>query len=630
MKARIEDVLGPRGRVWLVVGLAALAALLVYANSLPNQFAYDDYWIIESREMVHSLGRLGQIWATGYWPPGFRGGLYRPLTMTSYAVDWTLWGGSPLAFHLVNVLLHAAASALVGLLLLEFFPWWAALAGGVVFAVHPIHTEAVANVVGRAELLSAVFVLAAALIYVRAARHGRISPPALAGIALAYALSMLTKESGVVLPGLLLTLDLGLTAWRRSGGWRAYVRSRVPLFAVLTFLLTVYMGLRLRVLGAALENVPARAFAVDASFSTRLFTMARVWPRYFELLVAPTHLSADYSPAVILPVHGPTPIGTLGFLLLGILVLIAVLGYRKTPELGMAAGWAALALLPVCNLLIVSEILLAERTLYLPSVAVAVIVALALARADRRARQWLGAGLCAWVTGFSVVTVRRNPVWRNTQSVFESIRRSHPESSRLLWEVGEHYRHQGDWTRAKEWFERSLAIWPHHAPYLGFFAVYLREHGELEEAEERIAEAIRLEPGHVDYYTLLAAVRLDRGEPQAALSAARRGLERAEPDRAIYRALAAAHSQLGERSQAVAAQQKAIRVGGNEVRPIDWLDLAALQAAAGDTAAALTTVREGRARWVPRDTAAFDRAAAALSGREREKADRSVKRPDSR
>ena len=605
---------GPRGRVWLAAMLAALAAIAVYANSLPNHFAYDDYWIIQSRGLVHSLGNLGRIWTEAYWPPGFRGGLYRPLVVTTYALGWALWHGNPLGFHLVNVLLHASVSALVVLLLLELFPWWAALAGGVVFAIHPVHTEAVANVVGRAELLTAAFALWAALVYVRRTRRGPIGPLAGASIALAYALAMLSKESGVVLPGLLLALDLIPIAKGRVKGWGEYIRSRAPLFAVLTVELGLYLAGRRLVLGSAVQNVTPRAFALDSGFATRLLTMARVWPRYFELLVAPTRLSADYSPAVILPATGITPLGALGFVLVGAVALIAILGYRRAPEFGAAAGWAGVALLPVCNLLVVVEIVLAERTLYLPSVAVALAVALALTRVGRPARSWLALGVAAWVVGFSVVTVRRNPVWRDTQSVLESLRHEHPESSRLLWEVGEHYRRRGDWRRAKEWYHRSLEIWPYHGEYLAFLSTYLRDHGELEEAERMIARAVRLEPNEADYHTFLALVRLMRDDPRGAVDAARRGLRQARPTWGLYRILARAHSTLHEHHQAVLAQRGAIRVAGRKAGPADWLELAALQAATGDTTAALATVREGRDRNAPRDSEAFNRAETRLSG----------------
>ena len=151
----------------------ALLATAVYVNSLGNGFAYDDETILQNREVLHNLANVGELVTAEYWPAMFHSALYRPLTLLSFAVDWAVWKGSPFGFHLVNVALHAFVAALVALLLLRLFPWWAALAGGAVFAVHPVHTEAVANVVGRGELLVALFALTACLVYVRAVQRPR-------------------------------------------------------------------------------------------------------------------------------------------------------------------------------------------------------------------------------------------------------------------------------------------------------------------------------------------------------------------------------------------------------------------------------------------------------------------------
>ena len=90
------------------------AAVLVYVNSLWNGFAYDDNWIIQRNTRVHDLGNLAGIWLTPYWPSfGSELGLYRPLTIFSYAIQWAISGGAPWLFHLVNILLHAGVCVLV-------------------------------------------------------------------------------------------------------------------------------------------------------------------------------------------------------------------------------------------------------------------------------------------------------------------------------------------------------------------------------------------------------------------------------------------------------------------------------------------------------------------------------------
>ncbi|UCF18866.1 MAG: tetratricopeptide repeat protein [Gemmatimonadota bacterium] len=599
-------------RIALVsAALVALLAVGVYANSLSNGFAYDDDFIIKLRGLVHGLGQLPELLTAPYWPPGFTAGLYRPLLLLSFAVDWAVWGGDPFGFHLVNVLLHAVVSVLVLVFLRRLFPWWAALIGALIFAVHAVHTEAVANIVGRGELIVAIFALVACLIFMRSARQGQLSAGPIVLITSCFVLASLTKELGVVIPGLLLATDLPLVARRCVGDFRSYIRRRLPLFIALTVALVLVFVARWLALGIPLQSQPDRLFAVDDSYTTRLFTMWRVWPRYFELFLFPLDLSADYSPAVILPASGPTPLGLAGLFLALLILALAILWFRKAPEFSLAVAWAGITLLPVSNLVIMAEIILAERTLYLPSVSVSIIAALALSKASRQRRRWLFLALIVWVAFFSVVTVRRNPVWYSTDTVFEDLRRRHPESSRLLYGVGWQYYRQGKWEEAREWIGRSLEIWPYHAPYLAEFALYLLEHEEYEEADSMAARAIRLNPDFRDYRVLHAVIRVRAGEWQAALRTIEESLNVLGAEALLYTLQADAYAGEHDYDRAIAAREAAMRArqGGPAWR--DWYDLARWQVAAGDTAAARRSLESARsAPGAP--TAAIDSLAGSL------------------
>jgi tetratricopeptide (TPR) repeat protein len=603
-----------KARIFMVI-CVALASVLVYANSLGNKFAYDDVVIIEQRESAHGVENIPDLISEPYWVEDyFAGGIYRPLTMASFALDWSIWNGNPFGLHLVNVVLHAAVSALLALFLLLFFPWWAALAGGLVFAVHPIHTEAVANIVGRAELLTALFVIIACMVYVRAVRSGRISAGAIAAIAVCYALASFSKEIGVVLPGLLLATDLPL--WSRGQGptLKAYVRSRLSLFSVLTATLLVVFAARWAVLGAAVESVPDLTFALDHSFTTRLFTMARIWPRYFELMVLPLEMSADYSPAIVLPEVGLTALGALGFLALFGSLAIAIAAYRRAPEFSMALAWAAIAILPVSNLIITSEIVLAERTLYLPSVAVSIVVALALVKVVPARRSLLVAGLAVWLVGLSIVTVRRNPVWYNTHTVFEDLRQKHPESVRLLYALALDYHKRGEWDQARQYFDMWMEIWPHHAPWLGQYAAALGDYGEFEKADSMVTMAIRLKPKVVTFHHLRAIMLIDAGNNEDALRAIDESIEIVGPHPDFSGLRSDAYERLGNLPAALQAQEDAIEGWADEATWIGWHRLALLRAEAGDTAAAFQALSEARRRSgaVPEVADSLERAWRAL------------------
>jgi tetratricopeptide (TPR) repeat protein len=585
-----------RVRIFMVI-CVALASVIVYANSLGNKFAYDDVVIVETRETAHGVGNIPELITEPYWVEDlFPGGIYRPLTMANFAVDWSIWNGNAFGFHLVNIVLHAAVSALVALFLLLFFPWWAALAGGLVFAVHPVHTEAVANIVGRAEMLTALFVMTATIVYIRAGRQGRISAGAVLVIAVCYAFACFSKEIGVVLPGLLLAADLTLPSRGPAQRFKGYVRTRLPLFGVLTGVLLLVFGARWAVLGAAVESVPHLTFALDDSFTTRLFTMARVWPRYFELFVLPLDMSADYSPAIVLPVEGMTALGALGFLLLFGSLAIAIVAYRRAPEFSMALAWTVVAILPVSNLIITTEIVLAERTLYLPSVAVSIVVALALVKVAPARRKWLVAGLAVWLAGFSVITVKRNPVWYNTHTLFEDLRQKHPESVRLLYSLALDYHKRGEWEQAREYFSMWIEIWPYHAPWLGQYAAALADSGDFEKADSMISMAIRMKPNVVAFHHLRAIMLIDGGNPERALRAIDEAVAILGVDPDFQGLRAEAYERLGEFPAAVQAQEAAVEGWEDEATWHGWFRLARLRAAAGDTAAALEALAVARGR----------------------------------
>ncbi|MEJ2502807.1 MAG: hypothetical protein P8177_05730, partial [Gemmatimonadota bacterium] len=207
-------------RSWIPALLVAAAAAGIYANTAGHGFALDDNFIIRDNVRVHGLERIDRAVTEPYWPnaPGSIA-LYRPLTSATYALQWEVWEGWPVPYHLVNIALHAGASLLVLALLLRLATVGPATAGALLFALHPVHTEAVANVVGRAELLSAIFVLAACILYLgpRSERRQRSGDRGwvAAGVATLYLLALGAKEIAVTLPGLLLLLEAA-RVWERE------------------------------------------------------------------------------------------------------------------------------------------------------------------------------------------------------------------------------------------------------------------------------------------------------------------------------------------------------------------------------------------------------------------------------
>ncbi|HVB32025.1 MAG TPA: hypothetical protein VNE60_10905 [Gemmatimonadaceae bacterium] len=440
--------------------IAALVACAVYLNALHNGFALDDKVIVDQNPLVHHLAAMRDIWVSAYWPNmPFQMGLYRPLTIAMYAVEWSLWHGQPMGFHALNVVLHAVVSALVVLLVLRLgAPPLAAAVGGVLFAIHPVHVEAVAGIVGRAEVVMTLFVLLACFLHLW--RRGPVVARWV-GIAVCFLAALLTKESAVALPLLLIIVD-GLDPERRKPLWRT-VWDDAPLYLLLAAIFGGYMGLRYAVLGVFSGSTLTPALR-GASASTRIATAISVWPQYLRLLVYPRDLVADYGPNVLVVAHWGEPIVWMS-LVLGVVVIgSAVLLRRRSPWWTAAVAWFVAGIFIVSNLVVPVGILLGERTLYLPSVALA-FAAVPLVELGRR-RPRLAVAVAALALTLGVArTWTRTPVWRTTDTVLTQLASAHPESFYAQTYLGDEAVHAGHPHEAVRHYAKAWALAPY--PVIG-------------------------------------------------------------------------------------------------------------------------------------------------------------------
>lgn len=382
-------------RHYLLIGGVAVA---LYLPTGGFGFVQDDRAIIAANPAAHSVPAAIRAFDDPYWPRESGGRLYRPVTVLSHAVDWTLFGGRPGWMHVVNALWHGVVTVLVMVVVARWLPPLGVAAAGLVFAVHPVHVEAVAGLVSRAELLAAAGMLGAVL----AARRQQW------GIAVACAaVAMLSKEHGVVTSVAILLDD-----WLESRGGPRYPKR---LYAALGAATAAFVALWLAIGRSPLGHAAAAFIGADTGQRLAV-ALPAVW-RALLLLLWPVDLSADYGPQVIPARDGFSVHAFLGFLVvLGIAA--GVWFARRLPALAFAAGIAALAYLPTSNLLFPSGVVLAERALYVPVVLPAVGVGLVALSASDRLRRPLAivlvGALCALLAWRSYT---RLPVWRDNKKI---------------------------------------------------------------------------------------------------------------------------------------------------------------------------------------------------------------------
>jgi protein O-mannosyl-transferase len=377
--------------------LLAALTLLAYSNSFTGGFTLDSKQAILQDQRVHEATghNLDLIVEHTYWWPYDESGLYRPLTTLSFLFNYAILGSQadPVPYHILNLLLHLANVLLVYALARRYTPY--ALAAAALWAVHPVLTECVTNLAGRADLLATFGMLAALWFYT--AEGKRLWLP---GMVVATAIAVFSKESAIVLPALLPLFDRERR--RLIGGLLA---TAVPIAAML--------AARTAVLAAALPRfVPFTDNPiVGADFLTGRVAALSVLGRYIWLLAWPARLSADYSWHQI-------PVAA-NWAALATLAVVAAIAIRWNWRVG---AFAAIAILPVSNLLFPIGTIMAERFLYVPAIA----AALAVAQLCRRPAGRIV--VCAIVLALACRTWARNPDWQDDRAMAESLVRTSPAS----------------------------------------------------------------------------------------------------------------------------------------------------------------------------------------------------------
>ena len=350
---------------WLPAGLVALVAVAASLAGLGNELVQDDLSLLLESDRLHGLARWREILASAYWPPPHAQDLWRPLTSLLLAAEYGLGDGNPAVFRVMSYLLYAGTAVLVYRLAARFLAPGPALFAGLLFAAHPVHVEAVALAVGQGELLVGVLGTLLVLRYLdrQSRAGGRLTPADWAGIAALYLAAGLAKEHGLVLPLLLLAAELILM--RGSVRSRAHLVAGYGVLAGIGLLVVLVRGLVLG--GNLVGSFPATPLE-GLGVAGRGAFMLQVVPHWVRLLGWPLALQADYSPQEIESAAGFTGLQALGLLLVFGAAVLAWVARRKAPVVTFGLSWIVIALLPVSNLLVPTGIVLAERTLFLPSI----------------------------------------------------------------------------------------------------------------------------------------------------------------------------------------------------------------------------------------------------------------------
>lgn len=467
---------------WLapvVIGLVILAAL---GGALGNDFVNDDTAAIVGNSRAHDPTDLPTIFSTSYWTNA----LYRPVTVTTFAALWAAGNGTPLPYFVTNLGLHFFICLLLLTALRQLGTTAeSSLVAVLLFAVHPVHVEVVANGVGLAELLSTSTLMIGAVLTLRR--------PWLPGTALLLGicglLAFFSKESAIT------ALALIPLFWYARMPEPIDLPSGAPRTALLTLLLFLMIGLAVRtlVLDGLHGEAPIRALA-QLDTVDRARTVLGVIPEWARLLLWPATLQADYGPPQ-LPIGGPfTSRHTLGTLVLLGWGAGLGLAIRRGNRL-VAAGllWVPIALSPVSNLLFPTGILLAERTLFLPSVGMALVAAGLIDGMKRWRRPAIVATMGLIVLG-GMRSHSRVGVWHDQETFNAQLVVDGARSYRSWYIAGLYTRNLGQVEETRQHFAESWRLEKRDYRVAEEYGQLLRAKGDFEGAIVVMEEAFRMAP----------------------------------------------------------------------------------------------------------------------------------------
>jgi protein O-mannosyl-transferase len=538
---------GVQGR-WerFYLGVVIAAVVLVYGNSLWNGYTMDDGLYITGNTQVTAPT------LHGLFAPNQYSKVLRPLTFASFALNWLVGRGKPVGFHVVNLLLHAGVTCLVYVLLQTLLAGLArgrniAFVTALIFAVHPIHTEAVSSIVGRAELLAAGFLLAAWILHLR-------DRPWLALICFAFAL--LSKESAVVFLPLLLVSDYA------TGKRKPYAR-----YGWTALVTLVYAGILWQAQGrhfgtGAISKVDNPLASLPPAW--RVANALHVAWKYLALQIYPATLSCDYSFNQI-PVYSNMR-DALPWLFAVVVALggwIWAVRKRKT-GLMLAGGIYLCGFAATSNILLPVGTILGERLAYLPSIGFCLVVALAWNWIEERWKTVALAATTVVVVALGVRTAVRNRDWKDNLTLYSAAVRAVPNSAKMHSNLGYAYLEQGKLDLARTELDAALRIYPENPDSLEGYGLLESRSGNYQAAGRLLEQAFytssRENPNY-DYMAVnLAALYVQTDHIEGALQLLNREIAEAPNYGRAWANRAVIHYKRGETAAARCDADIALRL----------------------------------------------------------------------
>ncbi len=459
---------------FLASGLIIGLTFLVYANSFKNEFVYDDHILIAENEFIKDWGNLPGIFTRDYFRLANEAS-YRPVCTLTFFLDYSLWKLDVPGWHFTNTLFHVANAILIywiTFLLLKpgyrnkrpdytdnqsdytlyltpdtsFIPLLSAL----LFALHPVQTEAVAGISFREDLISFFFFLLAFYFYIKSIQPSNKQTILYFASCISFIFALFSKETAVTLPLVILLYHFCFPGREK--------KKSLPYFLIAgIYLLVRFVFLRAEGYLPGI-NVSGEPVYPGGTFFTRMSTMSGVFFYYLKLIFFPFRLTIHYNFPLAKSFLEPHTLAGLGSL---VIIFVSGCRVRKTyPAISFSLFYFVLVLLPVSNIIPFGAVL-QERYLYYSVFSFSLFLALIIAQAFPPSISGglrFGVYFCilSILALYSLRTIERNYDWKNDILLWSKVLEIYPESAKADFALGDAYFKKGELDKAIEHYQKVL------------------------------------------------------------------------------------------------------------------------------------------------------------------------------
>lgn len=504
---------------------------LVYANSLDGAFISDDVpAITRNPELIYPL----RFWM-------------EPASLLN-SLNLLISGHNPFTYHLTNILLHSLNTILVFFFLGLFFGVESSLLGAVLFALHPIHTEAVTWISGKPYLIFCAFVLGNALLYNRVAEGRKRFGPALYLVSLAIFYYMtLQYYTYYLFPFLLILIDLTLKRWRKS--WRLWV----PFFLLAALkLASIKAGFISRI-----DLLSGKSAMAAPVWNNPVLTVAHSLFSNLSLMLWPLKLTLYHEPVVV-----SRTILSCEVILLFVLLASLRFIFKKEKLLFLAVMFFILFISPTFSPFIISW-LIAERYLYLPSLSLSILAAFIYNRygsINPGLRNKVLSLFILIMALYALRTISRNEDYRSPDKFWRQELKVSYGSASVHNKMGDIYRSEGKFKEAIEELNKALSIKPKDANAYNNLGVTYSTMGDKSAAVSCYLKAIEFDPEFAEAYFNLANAYSALGKNEEAIFSYRKAIALKGNLLEAYINLGAVYQGLGRNAEAIAVYRGALQI----------------------------------------------------------------------